>query len=81
MSYAEAPSNLFVQPPLENLNADYIRNRVSNGHVRSEHTFNVTLWWSDDHKIVVTPTLHWRPDDQLTEGSVCFAFLTLCTRL
>ena len=42
------------------------------------------LWWSGDHKIAdVIPTLHWCPDDRLSEGyyvSVCVTFLTLCTR-
>ena len=41
------------------------------------------LWWSGDHKFLVNPTLHWRPDDQLTEEiprlrGLCFRAHLVC---
>ena len=34
-----------------------------------------------DHKILLIPTLHWRPDDRLTEGVPRFRALRLLAHL
>ena len=55
-----------------------------NGSVSEElPAGSVVEWWSGDHKFLVTPTLHWLPEDRLTEGfsdsALCAVLLTLCT--
>ena len=40
--------------------------------------FHILVWWSGIRKIAdAIPTLHWRPDDRLTEGVPRFRVYSL----
>ena len=47
-----------------------------------ENNNGLQLWWSGIRKIAdAIPTLHWRPDDRLTEGVPRFRVLCLLSHL